>query len=356
MQILYAFTKKFWIKISQIVLKSGHCFVIGAKILQTNKFLQVWEQMVIRRCNIWRIGRVIQFDEASLSNSSVNMWMGALSWRSSTPRRTLPRPFSTMTERSRSMINAKHGSLIVVPRGRHSVSRTPSLISENNHHHHFSSWSFLAQSSWCLFTWPLSDLGFQLTERIVVVNPGLIAGYDAIKKLDRIYFVVLQELLTTIHTIGTLNWCQQFRSPPCANLLHPQLIVHDLMDNGQFFSYATNRDLSIMHYDPFYGFNVFIDSDDWWAAHSGCIFETVFWVLESSHPFGDSAVRWSRVFVNILQLLANFDGIQPFSSEKFYDCSMLNVRHLWKMKTYGSQNVFSFVRRKWINRTKIVVF
>ena len=92
------------------------------------------------------------------------------------------------------------------------------------------------------------------------MNSGFIAGYDAIKKLDRIYLALLQELLTTIYTIGTLNWCQQFRSPPCANLLHAHVIVHDLMDdgfwNGQLFSQATDRDLPITHYDLFYGFNV----------------------------------------------------------------------------------------------------
>ena len=93
------------------------------------------------------------------------------------------------------------------------------------------------------------------------MSPGLIAGYDAIKKLGRIYFTLLQELLTTIHTIGMLNWCEQFLDPPCANLLHAQVIVHDLMDDNQFFSYATNRDLSITHYDPLYGFDVFIGSD-----------------------------------------------------------------------------------------------
>ena len=97
-----------------------------------------------------------------------------------------------------------------------------------------------------------------------MVNPGLIAGYDAIKKLDRIYFALLQELLTTIHTIDMLNWCEQFRYPPCANL-HAHVIVHDLMDggfwNGQFLSYVTNRDLWITHYDPFYDFNIFIGSD-----------------------------------------------------------------------------------------------
>ena len=65
-----------------------------------------------------------------------------------------------------------------------------------------------------------------------------------------------------------------------------------------------------------------------------------FWILEFSHPFGDSAVRWSGVLVNIIQLLANFDGIQPFSGEKLYDCSMLNVRHFSKMKTHGPQNIF----------------
>ena len=73
-----------------------------------------------------------------------------------------------------------------------------------------------------------------------MVNPGLIAGYDAIRKLGGIYFALLQELLTTIHTIGTLNRCEQFRYSTCANLLHAHVIVHDLMDddfwNAQFFS------------------------------------------------------------------------------------------------------------------------
>ena len=72
------------------------------------------------------------------------------------------------------------------------------------------------------------------------MNPGLIASYDAIKELGRIYFALLQELLTTIHTIGKLNWCQQFLYSPCANLFHAHVIVHDLMDGGfsnaQFFS------------------------------------------------------------------------------------------------------------------------
>ena len=98
-----------------------------------------------------------------------------------------------------------------------------------------------------------------------MVNPGLIAGYDAIRKLDRIDFALLQKLLTTIHTIRTLNWCEQFRYPPCANLLHAHVIIHDLMDGGfwnaQLVSYATNTDLLITHYDSSYGFNVFIGSD-----------------------------------------------------------------------------------------------
>ena len=148
--------KKLWIKINEIVVNISDCFVIGAKILLTKKFLQVWEWMGISRCNISRIGTIIQFDEANLSNSNLNnvalVNAGALSWRSSTLRLTLPRPFSTMTERSRSMIDASEGALIVIPRGRYSVSRTPSFIPENDHHHNLSSWSFLAESSWCLFT------------------------------------------------------------------------------------------------------------------------------------------------------------------------------------------------------------
>ena len=98
-----------------------------------------------------------------------------------------------------------------------------------------------------------------------MVNSELIVGHDRMKKVVRIYFALLQELLTTIRTIGTLNWCQQFQYPPYANLLHAQLTVRDIMDdgfwNGQFFSYATDRDLPITHYDPFDGFDVFLGSD-----------------------------------------------------------------------------------------------
>ena len=153
--------------------------------------------------------------------------------------------------------------------------------------------------------------------------------------------------MTTIHTIGTLNWCQQFLYPLCANLLHAHVIVHDLMDDGfwnaEFVSYAAGRDLPITQYDPFYGFYVFIGIDGEWTVHSRCIFEATFWIHEFSYSFGDSVVRWSRVLANIIQLLANFDRIQSFSSEKLCDCSMLNVRHFSKMETHGSQNViFSY--------------
>ena len=54
------------------------------------------------------------------------------------------------------------------------------------------------------------------------------------EKTSPVYFAVLQGLLTTQWTrLGTLNWC---RSTPCANFLHGQLTVDDLMDNGQLFS------------------------------------------------------------------------------------------------------------------------
>ena len=100
----------------------------------------------------------------------------------------------------------------------------------------------------------VSSLGFLLTDGIVVVYPDPIADDDAIKIVVRIYFALLPKLLTTIHSIVMLKWFQQFRYPPYANLLHVQWIVHDLMDggfwNGQFVSYATDRDLLIMQYDP----------------------------------------------------------------------------------------------------------
>ena len=94
----------------------------------------------------------------------------------------------------------------------------------------------------------------------------------------------------------------------------------------------------------FYGFDVLLCGDGWWmTTYSGCICETVFWIFEFSHPLGDSAVRWSRVLVNIIQLLANFGSIQAFPGEKLDDWSILNFQHFWKMKTHGWQNViFSY--------------
>ena len=175
---------------------------------------------------------MVQFDEANLSNSSLNNL--ALVNKGVVMKKqhftALLHPFSTMTERSRSMIDAYHEPLIVIPRGRYSVSRTPSLSQK------MIIIIFPVDLSWRSRVGVCSSGLFQILAssylRIVVANPGLIAGYDAIKKLDQIYFSLLQELLTTIHKIGTLNWCQQFQYPPRTNVLHAQLIVHDLMDNG----------------------------------------------------------------------------------------------------------------------------
>ena len=44
----------------------------------------------------------------------------------------------------------------------------------------------------------VSSPGFLLTEEIVIVYPGLITGYDAIKIVVRICFALLQNLLTII--------------------------------------------------------------------------------------------------------------------------------------------------------------
>lgn len=184
-----------------------------------------------------------------------------------------------------------------------------------NDHHNLSSWSLLAGSSWCLFTWLLPGLGFKLAERIVVVYPKLIADYDAGKKVGRICFALLQELLTTVHWIDVLKWCQKFQYRSCANLPHAQLTVQDLVGadfwNTQFVNYATDR-----------------------------VFEATFWFLEFSHLLCDGMVRWSRILVDIIQLLTNFGGIQPFPGEKLYNCSMLNIRHIWNINRHGCRNVF----------------
>ena len=85
--------------------------------------------MVISQRNIWRIDRVIQFNEASLSNSSMNnlaLANGGIIMKKQHSVANFAAPFLTMTECSRSMIDASKGPLIVVQRGRHSVSRAPS--------------------------------------------------------------------------------------------------------------------------------------------------------------------------------------------------------------------------------------
>ena len=112
--------------------------------------------------------------------------------------------------------------------------------------------------------------GFLLTKRIVIVYSGFIVGYDAMKIVVLIDFALLQKLLTTIHTISTLNRCEQFWYPSCRNLLHVQMITHDPINyccwNTQFVSYVIDRDLLITHYDSFYDFNVLISGNGRWMA------------------------------------------------------------------------------------------
>ena len=180
-------TKKFWIKISQIVLNSGDCFEIGAKILRTKKFLQVWEQIVIRRCSIWRIGTMVQFDKPSLSNSSLNNVAlidedVVMKKHHSTANFAAPFLHNDRTQ-------PFNDWCIIRIIDRDSTWQNAVFIPKNDHHN-LSSWSFLVESSWRLFTLPLADLGFQLPQRTVVVNPGLFAGYDGMKKVDQIYFAL----------------------------------------------------------------------------------------------------------------------------------------------------------------------
>ena len=120
----------------------------------------------------------------------------------------------------------------------------------------------------------LSSADFLFTEKIVIVYSDLIGGYDAMKIVVRIYFALLQKLLTLIYTISTLNKCEQFSYPSCRNLLHVQMITDDLINcccccwNTQFVNYETVRDLPITHADPFYGFNVLISGDRRWTTCS----------------------------------------------------------------------------------------
>ena len=89
----------------------------------------------------------------------------------------------------------------------------------------------------------VSSHGFLLTEEIVIVQEDLVACYDAMNIVVRIYFALWQKLLTTIQTIRPLNRCEQFWYPSCRNLLHAQIITHYLINcccwNSQFVSYAT---------------------------------------------------------------------------------------------------------------------
>ena len=140
-----------------------------------------------------------------------------------------------------------------------------------NYHHALFSWSCSTKLSCCFFTCLLPGLDSLLTEEIAIVCLNLTADCDAIKTVVRIYFALLQKPLTTVHTISTLNRYEQFWYPSCRNL-RTQMIIHNLINccccNCQFISYAMNRDLSITHSDPFYGFNVFISGDGGRMARS----------------------------------------------------------------------------------------
>ena len=87
-------------------------------------------------------------------------------------------------------------------------------------------------------------------------------------------------------------------------LLHVQMTTDDLLNcccwNTQLVSYATDRTLPIMLYDPFYDFNVFISGDGGLRAHSRKIFEGMFYLFKLSNLLSDGAVGRSIVLVDSL--------------------------------------------------------
>ena len=103
-----------------------------------------------------------------------------------------------------------------------------------------------------------------LAEWIVLAYLYLVLCHNTTKNSTWILAAIFQLFFTTVDSIGTLK----FRSPSRANQFHPQASTHDVVDrcfrDGQFISYASNRNLSITHHDLFNSSNTFIGQRGWW--------------------------------------------------------------------------------------------
>ena len=175
----YISRKKSKIKTLQIIIHSHYRFIIGLKILAMKNILHIWKQMIIAGRKVWRIYKMIQFDEACVM---LDLWTRASSWGSSTPRVSFLQHFSWIEERNRWRSDVLHGPLIVVPGGRKSTTRrTPSQFQK-------MVTMILAvracdsSSVWYLFTWFLLGLCFLLVEWIAVVYLYVFPRYNTTKK------------------------------------------------------------------------------------------------------------------------------------------------------------------------------
>lgn len=96
----------------------------------------------------------------------------------------------------------------------------------------------------------------------MVVNLWLISSCDATKEFDSIHFTLLHFFLATFHSVDTLSSSEEFGNQVYVDRTFALAIAQSLADYGfwntQLICHTENRDLSIAHYDAFYGYNIFV--------------------------------------------------------------------------------------------------
>ena len=89
---------------------------------------------------------------------------------------------------------------------------------------------------------------------------------------------------------------------------------------------------SLTHFEAFWYLKNFFGKFEKKIFYLECL------ILEFCHPLCNGAIHWSRFQINIFQFSSDLDGIQSFSTETFYDCSMLDVWYIWKRNKHSYEN------------------
>ena len=132
-------------------------------LLNSSSHEQIYSTLIIRQCNIWRIGTIIQFDKATLNNIAlVNGGIDMKKHHYFTTTFLHNGTAQSLSDRfTRGTID--HSSMWQI-----FCQQNTRFVPENDHDDLFN-WCCSTKSSRCFFTCLLPDLDFVFTEGIVIV-------------------------------------------------------------------------------------------------------------------------------------------------------------------------------------------